>query len=790
MIALLLNHLWQSSLCVGGAGLLVLALHRNSANVRFWLWFTASVKFLVPFAALTALSAYVLTPMVPPVAAPRVMLAEPLAKPFSAPAIALVTTRLTAEPSVQPASAGRRISLTRPSLPKRLVPPASYTPHFDLKSTLLALWATGFLILATWWLIRWARVRVLLREATEVQVDAPIAVKFSASRLEPGLVGILHPVILLPHGIEQQLTPAELKAVLTHELCHWRRRDNLLGAIHMLVEALFWFFPLVWWLRLRLDTERERACDEAVLAEGNDPQMYAEGILKVCRVYLQSPLACVAGVSGADLKKRIEAIMENRLVLQLNAARKFVLSTSAAIALGVPLALGIMGVPVTQMQAKAAPIPAPPKNAQQALISTPEFSTTALPINQAAIIEDTATSRTERLVLLPDLSRLLPTQSLTTPAPIVSNDRPTVQAQAASSTSPAQRVAFNDQSGTLDAIGTTGINTSACAAPTLIGSLPMDEVADSNTMTVTATVEGRPERLLIGIGDLSTQLWNAEAAKLKLPVQEGVRAMDFGGRYSQSVARVARFTLGAMETGGFYVQIMPDPDYAMGTDGVLATDMMHSHDIDLDFAHRQMNYFSPEQCKGAGIYWSPSTVASVQMETHPGVIYVPVTLNGHTIMALLDTGADRTFLNPRVAEKLFGLKAGALEEGTIKDGGALIKAGMHTFSSLTFGGLTLNNPQIAIPLDVETQNTHDSHAAKIIRNQYHLSEILPPMIIGMDVLKQSHLYISFQNERVYVSAAGDGQALKQQAPAKPSWFNVWRDRSDPMFQYLHPFVAL
>ena len=89
--------------------------------------------------------------------------------------------------------------------------------------------------------------------------------------MKPGLVGIFRPVILLPQGIEQQLSPAELKAILAHELCHWRRRDNLLAAFHMLVEALFWFFPLVWWLGARLNAERERACDESVLAAGNDP---------------------------------------------------------------------------------------------------------------------------------------------------------------------------------------------------------------------------------------------------------------------------------------------------------------------------------------------------------------------------------------------------------------------------------------------------------------------------------------------------------------------------------------
>jgi hypothetical protein len=172
-------------------------------------------------------------------------------------------------------------------------------------------------------------------------------------------------VIVLPQDVENQLSTVELNAILAHELCHWRRRDNLLAAIHMLVEALFWFFPLVWWLGARLNAERERACDEAVLAAGNDPTTYAEGILKVCRAYLQSPLACVAGVSGAGLKQRIEVIMENKLALQLNGARKFMLSISAAAALAIPLALGLAASPIIQQQAQAEPAPSPNLNAQR-----------------------------------------------------------------------------------------------------------------------------------------------------------------------------------------------------------------------------------------------------------------------------------------------------------------------------------------------------------------------------------------------------------------------------------------
>ena len=80
----------------------------------------------------------------------------------------------------------------------------------------------------------------------------------------------------------------------------------------MLIEAVFWFHPLVWWISARMVDERERACDEAVLDRGNSPEGYAEGILRTCEYYLEAPLPCVTGVTGADLKKRIETIMRNR----------------------------------------------------------------------------------------------------------------------------------------------------------------------------------------------------------------------------------------------------------------------------------------------------------------------------------------------------------------------------------------------------------------------------------------------------------------------------------------------
>jgi beta-lactamase regulating signal transducer with metallopeptidase domain len=126
----------------------------------------------------------------------------------------------------------------------------------------------------------------VLRAARPSDIAAPMSVKMSATLLEPGLVGIFRATLLLPDSIAEKLTMAEFQSIIAHEACHMRRRDNLWAALHMLVEAIFWFWPPVWWLGARLIAERERACDEAVLAAGNEPQTYAESILKVCKHYV------------------------------------------------------------------------------------------------------------------------------------------------------------------------------------------------------------------------------------------------------------------------------------------------------------------------------------------------------------------------------------------------------------------------------------------------------------------------------------------------------------------------
>jgi len=334
MINDLMTHLWQSTLFAVAAALLTLAFRKNRAKVRFSLWLSASLKFFIPFSFLVNLGSRIHWAPVTEHATPAVVFAvEYVAQPFSG-----------------TVSAGPAVAQSTDWIPIAVA----------------ALWICGLLAIAAIRLKLWTRVRAAVRASTPLEIPAPVGIRSAPGLLEPGVVGVLNPVLLLPEGIVDRLTPSELEAVLAHELCHVRRRDNLFATAHMIVEAVFWFHPLVWWIGARLLDERERACDEDVLHLGNQPRVYADAILNVCKLYTESPLVCVSGVTGADIRGRIEAIMTNRRGQTLNYAKKTLLAAAGALAIAGPVAVGIVigigHVPAILAQSPIAPLlqtPAP-----------------------------------------------------------------------------------------------------------------------------------------------------------------------------------------------------------------------------------------------------------------------------------------------------------------------------------------------------------------------------------------------------------------------------------------------
>jgi bla regulator protein blaR1 len=320
----ILNHLWQSTLFAVAVWLLTLMLSRNAARTRYWLWLAASVKFLIPFSLLVTVGS-LLDARRDPQPSPTTIAIEQV---FEIPTLTLATPPTTKQQAFGNASA-------------------------MLYTTLYTTWFCGFIVVLFRWWRQWRRIRADVRDATPLNLALPIRALSSPTLLEPGVFGIFRPVLLLPEGIAERLTPQQLQAILTHELCHVRCYDNLCAAIQMLVEAAFWFHPLVWWIGKRMVNERERACDEEVVTLGSDPEIYAEGILKVCTLYLESPLTCVAGVTGSNLRKRIRGIMTNRVAQKLDAGRKLLLATAGIGAVVAPVAFGVLNAPQIRAQAAA-----------------------------------------------------------------------------------------------------------------------------------------------------------------------------------------------------------------------------------------------------------------------------------------------------------------------------------------------------------------------------------------------------------------------------------------------------
>ena len=332
----LCHHLWQSTLFLGIVALLALLLRKNQARIRYWLWMTASVKFLIPFSLLVSLGSDLPWPShaVAPKTSPYVAIEE-----MSQPLLEVTALNTPIDIPVAKATASR-------------VPIRIFLPMVT------AVWLTGSITMLIFWCLQWWRISRLVRSArpliegreadllrkAELLARLPRSVPLlsSGNSMEPGVFGIIRPVLLWPEGIVRHMDDAHLESVLAHEVCHVQRRDNLTSAIHMLVEAIFWFHPVVWWMERQLVKERELACDEAVLQLGNEAAVYAESILNVCKFYTEPSIACISGVTGSELKQRITRIMSGQGVRKLDLRRKATLALTCVLAVGVPLAAGFL----------------------------------------------------------------------------------------------------------------------------------------------------------------------------------------------------------------------------------------------------------------------------------------------------------------------------------------------------------------------------------------------------------------------------------------------------------------
>jgi len=129
--------------------------------------------------------------------------------------------------------------------------------------------------------------------AEKLKIRQKIALLESCRINEPLTLGFWKPVILFPVGMLAQLSPAQVEALLLHELAHIRRLDYLANLFQLVLEVCFFYHPLFWLLSREARSRREFCCDDVVLRHTSNPLLYAKTLtdLQLSFVHTQNHFA-------------------------------------------------------------------------------------------------------------------------------------------------------------------------------------------------------------------------------------------------------------------------------------------------------------------------------------------------------------------------------------------------------------------------------------------------------------------------------------------------------------------
>ena len=367
----------KATLILGLASLVAFSLRGASAAARHLIWTSAllaSLALPVASALLPDWQVAVLN-----VAAPAAPAAAVVDTPFtlaqndhgvvSAPAMSSPIARTRAE------STGLITSLADAGWP-----------------TWIALtWAAGSILILGHLLVGIGAVHSLARR-TEVATAAPwlalaqaLAADLGIRRVEfrrggastmPMTWGVMRPVVLMP--ADADTWPEErLRIVLLHELAHVKRADCLTHLLAQTACAAYWINPLTWIAARRARAERERACDDLVLACGTPGPDYAAQLLEIARVMRAGRLSTFAASASlamahrSQLEGRLMAILDPSVARSSMSRLRAVAAGTAALLIVAPLATIEPWVQVEAAVIPAQAVVPPPPPPAPAPIPTP-----------------------------------------------------------------------------------------------------------------------------------------------------------------------------------------------------------------------------------------------------------------------------------------------------------------------------------------------------------------------------------------------------------------------------------
>jgi len=328
----IVHFLWQGALLAGILWLLLAALRRSGANLRYTVSGIAMLAMLgctiFTFSVEFGKMSLVPEPELEPAIAHRI------SQELIAEGAAEEVIEVTSSGALMPLAVGESVESAEPSAPdSNDVKAIDATPETPLVTSrlrmampwLVGLWALGVLAFSLRLLRSWILVRSLESGGKEfsgggwqrcfeelcqqMRISRPVRLLSSSTAAVPMVIGWLKPVILIPTRIVSGFSEDQIEAILAHELAHVRRYDYLVNFLQTLVETLLFFHPAVWWVGAQLRKEREHCCDDMAAEIAGDAVGYAQALAALEGMRVSAEPSLSMAVDGGSLIGRVRRLV-------------------------------------------------------------------------------------------------------------------------------------------------------------------------------------------------------------------------------------------------------------------------------------------------------------------------------------------------------------------------------------------------------------------------------------------------------------------------------------------------
>lgn len=254
---------------------------------------------------------------------------------------------------------------------------------------------------------------------------------------------------------------------------------------------------------------------------------------------------------------------------------------------------------------------------------------------------------------------------------------------------------------------------------------------EDGRVSVPVTVNDLPLSMLFDTGGAYSSISSSIADSVSQQRNNtGLYLSGVGGNMMNSFITSKSFSIGGLNGKGFMFFV---DNRGISQDGILAPDAFAHFDVEVDFVKSKVNFFSQDRCPGQAVYWPHAVAAAIPMEMAQGHIRIPIKIDGREMHAIVDTGAQYSVMALRVASNMLDIDEKS--PGMVAESRGNYIRYHYPFKSLTMEGVTVGNPAI-----------------RVMSNNY-MGVANKDLILGMDILRQLHLYIGYKEKMLYVTPA-------------------------------------